>query len=282
MPTDILLFVYIFFGITATLFGIVIGSFLNVVIYRVPAGRTIVKGHSMCMSCGHQLASKDLVPLFSWLFLRGKCRYCGAPVASRYAKIESLTGGLFLVSALTHLDASLFIILQNCSSAATFAMFVMFIATLCILVSAMMIWYDTGKAFIPLALIPVVFALGSCILDYARSGCGWSVTLIAFLIRMTLIASFLLICFVISTLARKKYALRDLLLDMSFAGAYAFSAYTLFTADYLQIPVSALSYAIFRTALRNTRAEKYSGIIGCCSIVTLIVLRYFIVKPHFI
>ena len=72
--------------------GLIIGSFLNVCIYRIPEGRTVVKGHSMCMSCGHNLGAADLVPLFSYLFLRGKCRYCGAPIASRYAKIEGVTG----------------------------------------------------------------------------------------------------------------------------------------------------------------------------------------------
>lgn len=84
-----------FFGV----FGLVIGSFLNVCIYRIPEGRTIVKGHSMCMSCAHELGALDLVPLFSWIFLKGKCRYCGAPIASRYAKIEGLTCLTFAVLA---------------------------------------------------------------------------------------------------------------------------------------------------------------------------------------
>ena len=84
-----------FFG----LFGLIIGSFLNVCIYRIPEGRTIVKGHSMCMSCGHDLGALDLVPLFSWVFLKGKCRYCGFPIASRYAKIEGLTFFVFAVLA---------------------------------------------------------------------------------------------------------------------------------------------------------------------------------------
>ncbi len=84
-----------YFGI----FGLLIGSFLNVCIYRIPEGRTVVKGHSMCMSCSHTLSAPDLVPLFSWLFLRGKCRYCGAPVASRYAKIEALTAAVFVIIA---------------------------------------------------------------------------------------------------------------------------------------------------------------------------------------
>ena len=82
-----------------TLLGLVIGSFLNVCIYRVPEGRTVVKGHSMCMSCGHELGAADLVPLFSWLFLRGKCRYCKAPIASRYALIEGLTAATYGILA---------------------------------------------------------------------------------------------------------------------------------------------------------------------------------------
>lgn len=94
---DVLLMFQIVNTFFAGVFGLVIGSFLNVCIYRIPEGRTIVKGHSMCMSCGHVLGAPDLVPLFSWLFLKGKCRYCGAPIASRYAKIEGLTGLVFAV-----------------------------------------------------------------------------------------------------------------------------------------------------------------------------------------
>ncbi len=90
------------------IFGLIIGSFLNVCIYRIPEKRTIVKGHSMCMTCGHELGPLDLFPLFSWLFLRGKCRYCGAPIASRYAIIEGLTGFVFAVLAWLRRDVYLF------------------------------------------------------------------------------------------------------------------------------------------------------------------------------
>lgn len=89
----------VFWSVYFGILGLLIGSFLNVCIYRIPEGRTVVKGHSMCMSCSHKLSALDLVPLFSWLFLRGKCRYCGAPVASRYAKIEALTAAVFAAIA---------------------------------------------------------------------------------------------------------------------------------------------------------------------------------------
>lgn len=73
--------------------GICLFSFLNVVIYRVPNQMDFVRGRSICPSCGHTLSEKDLVPLFSWIFLRGKCRYCETKVSSRYFMIE-LWGGL--------------------------------------------------------------------------------------------------------------------------------------------------------------------------------------------
>lgn len=75
--------------------GLLIGSFLNVCIYRLPNEESIVTPPSHCGSCGHQLGALDLVPVFSWLFLKGKCRYCGAKVSARYALVELLTAGLF-------------------------------------------------------------------------------------------------------------------------------------------------------------------------------------------
>ena len=68
----------------AAVFGMCIFSFLNVVIYRVPRNISYAKGFSMCPTCGHRLYPKDLVPVFSWLFLRGKCRYCGTKISPRY------------------------------------------------------------------------------------------------------------------------------------------------------------------------------------------------------
>jgi len=86
--------------ITVFAFGIVFGSFYNVIIYRLPRGMSIVKGRSMCTSCGHTLHAIDLVPIFSWLFLRGECRYCGAKISPRYLIIEFITGCLFVLAYL--------------------------------------------------------------------------------------------------------------------------------------------------------------------------------------
>jgi leader peptidase (prepilin peptidase)/N-methyltransferase len=79
------------------LYGIVIGSFLNVVIYRLPRKENIVTTRSHCMACGYQLAWYDLVPLLSWVFLRGRCRKCNAKVSVQYPIIEALNGIIYVV-----------------------------------------------------------------------------------------------------------------------------------------------------------------------------------------
>lgn len=79
------------------LFGITIGSFLNVCIYRIPKHETVVTERSHCMSCGYQLAWYDMVPVFSWLFLRGKCRKCHKPLSPQYPIVEAVNGVLYVL-----------------------------------------------------------------------------------------------------------------------------------------------------------------------------------------
>ena len=90
LPT-VMLYIIIF------LYGIVIGSFLNVCIYRIPKKESIVKVRSHCMSCGYQLKWYDLVPVFSYLFLGGKCRKCKQKISVQYPLIELLNGVLYCI-----------------------------------------------------------------------------------------------------------------------------------------------------------------------------------------
>lgn len=76
--------------------GLLIGSFLNVCIYRIPAGQTVVTTPSHCYACGNNLKPLDLIPVLSYLFLRGRCRYCGASISWQYPLVELLTALLFL------------------------------------------------------------------------------------------------------------------------------------------------------------------------------------------
>lgn len=79
--------------------GAFIGSFLNVVAYRVPRHESIVFPSSHCPDCHHALQPWELVPVLSWLMLRGRCYYCHRPIAVRYPVLELLTAGLFLFTA---------------------------------------------------------------------------------------------------------------------------------------------------------------------------------------
>lgn len=85
-----------YIGLVVFIYGAVTGSFLNVLIYRLPRGLSIVKPRSHCPNCKTELGVKDLVPLLSFLWQRGKCRYCGAPISWRYFWVELITGLLFL------------------------------------------------------------------------------------------------------------------------------------------------------------------------------------------
>ncbi|MGO9086278.1 MAG: prepilin peptidase [Candidatus Sulfotelmatobacter sp.] len=77
-------------------FGLAFGSFLNVCIYRLPRGFSVVTPRSACPQCKHPIAFYDNLPVLSWLILRGRCRNCKARISPRYLLIELLTGGLFL------------------------------------------------------------------------------------------------------------------------------------------------------------------------------------------
>lgn len=77
------------------LFGLAIGSFLNVVVWRVPRGESVVHPPSACPRCGHPIRSRHNIPVLSWLLLRGRCWDCGAPISRRYPTVELVTGLLF-------------------------------------------------------------------------------------------------------------------------------------------------------------------------------------------
>lgn len=83
----------------AAAFGLLVGSFLNVVVWRVPRGESIVSPPSACPACGHRIRRRDNVPVLSWLALRAKCRDCGVRISARYPLVEAGTAVLFGLAA---------------------------------------------------------------------------------------------------------------------------------------------------------------------------------------
>ncbi|HEX5923921.1 MAG TPA: prepilin peptidase [Baekduia sp.] len=81
----------------AALFGLLIGSFLNVVAWRLPRGESLVKPRSKCPGCATQLKAYDNIPVVSWLVLRGRCRGCGEKISARYPVVEAVTAALYVL-----------------------------------------------------------------------------------------------------------------------------------------------------------------------------------------
>jgi len=98
-------------AILAGVFGLAIGSFLTVVIYRVPAGESVVSPPSRCPACRTPIRSRHNVPVLGWLMLRGRCADCARPISARYPLVETVTAVLFAVVtvriAQLHLDSAL-------------------------------------------------------------------------------------------------------------------------------------------------------------------------------
>jgi len=88
------------YAIAAGLGGLILGSFANVLVHRVPKKESIVRPGSRCPSCGTPLAARDNIPVLSWVLLRGRCRHCRAPISVRYPLVELLTGLLFALTVL--------------------------------------------------------------------------------------------------------------------------------------------------------------------------------------
>ncbi|NMA79998.1 MAG: prepilin peptidase [Clostridiales bacterium] len=129
--------------IIAFIFGLLIGSFLNVCIYRIPQNESIVFGSSHCMECKSELKWFELFPLFSYIFLKGKCRTCHTRISIRYPLIELLNGVLFAIA---------FYRFPSIPQAITIAIF------FSILIVISMIDLDT--MLIPNRLVAAIFVLG--------------------------------------------------------------------------------------------------------------------------
>ncbi len=84
-----------FWAVLAAVLGLAVGSFLNVVIYRVPAGESIVSPPSKCPRCGNPIRARHNLPVVGWLVLHGKCFDCGLPISPRYPVVEATTGLAF-------------------------------------------------------------------------------------------------------------------------------------------------------------------------------------------
>ena len=89
-------------AIVALPFGLGVGSFMTVAVHRLPRGESVVRPRSKCPSCGAEICARDNIPVLSWLWLRGKCRRCGARISVEYPLVELATAGLVVLAAIRY------------------------------------------------------------------------------------------------------------------------------------------------------------------------------------
>jgi leader peptidase (prepilin peptidase) / N-methyltransferase len=154
-------------------FGLLIGSFLNVVVYRVPAGMSVVAPPSACPKCGKHIRGYDNIPVLSWLVLRGKCRDCSAPISSRYPLVEFVTGLLFVVVVLRFMPGAT---TDTRQLASELVVLVAFLYLMAISVALALIDLDTHK--LPNAITyPSYLVLGLLFVGASALSGDWSALL---------------------------------------------------------------------------------------------------------
>ncbi|MFH1667771.1 MAG: prepilin peptidase [Candidatus Komeilibacteria bacterium] len=158
--------IYLFLSIL----GLIIGSFLNAVIYRLHSGDSIAKGHSKCPNCGHTLGAKDLVPLLSWLLLKGKCRYCQAKISWQYPLVELSTAILFVLGYLVLVEPVLGATYLTCLSFLYYLIATSFLIVIFVFDQKHGLILDIVS--IPLIIIAIIFTfiLQQDILTYLLAG----------------------------------------------------------------------------------------------------------------
>lgn len=146
------------------LFGSVIGSFLNVVVYRVPTGRSIVSPPSACGACGHAVRAYDNIPVLSWLVLRGRCRDCATPISIRYPLVELAAGLLFVVVGLRFVP-EIFVATSGTAIAAGILVTLAFLYLAAISLVLALIDIDTHR--LPNVIVLPAYAVGAVLLSAA-------------------------------------------------------------------------------------------------------------------
>lgn len=173
---SLIIFVFIF------LLGTIIGSFLNVVIYRFNTGKTIISGRSICMTCNHNLRWYELIPVLSFLIQSGKCRRCASRISHQYPLVELGTGLVFALIAFKFLP----ILYISYWSYIFFVVFFVFIFSLLIVISV----YDLRHKIIPDKLVYVFIFISflSIFINFSPIGTFFTLPTLSNLIAGPLIA----------------------------------------------------------------------------------------------
>lgn len=141
----------------SSVFGLIIGSFLNALIWRLKNKKSMLRTRSVCPKCGHVLAWHDLIPVFSYVLLDGKCRYCGKKISIQYPLVEAATAALFVLAVFVYGPENISLIFR--------AWF--FISLLIVIFTYDLLW---GEILDKITLPAIIMVLSINLL----LGCGWA------------------------------------------------------------------------------------------------------------
>ena len=166
------------FYLVAFIFGTCIGSFLNCLIYRLNSRQSFLRGRSFCPHCKHELGFFDLIPILSFIILKGKCRYCGKKISWQYPLVEICTGGLFLLILNFQFGGSQFSIFNLLTSIRFFYLLIVSSLFVVVFVYDLKHYIIPDKVIYPLIGITFFYQL---IYNFQAVGPGfWSFLLSAF------------------------------------------------------------------------------------------------------
>lgn len=152
----------LFFNLVIFIFGLIVGSFLNCVIYRLETGESFLKGRSFCPHCKQKLIWQDLIPVLSFFILKGKCRYCSQKISWQYPLVEIVTGFLFLL------------IFYHTSYNISYTIYELIIACFLIIIFVYDLKYYIipDKVIYPAIAITAIYQLSRFGLEYFYAGLG--------------------------------------------------------------------------------------------------------------
>ncbi|HEC65542.1 MAG TPA: prepilin peptidase [bacterium] len=257
--------------------GLVIGSFLNVCIHRIPEGVSIVWPASKCVYCSKRIVWYDNIPVLSYLFLRGKCRHCQRKISAQYPIVEFLTGIVFLL-----LFRSVLIV-----SGGLICAYVFFIVFCCLLIVGSFV--DLRLHIIPneitytgLILAPIAsllctgfYNLNSSLGYFDNSANQWIGSFLAALIGIFVSGGLIFLCGVFGKLVFRKDAMGfgDVKLMGMIGG---FLGWKLGVATFFLAPFFGLLFGLPRLILKKGNVIPYGPFLSLAAIICLLFKDYFV------
>jgi prepilin signal peptidase PulO-like enzyme (type II secretory pathway) len=256
-----------------TFFGMCIGSFLNVVIYRLPRGKSLSDPPSHCPKCNHPIRWYDNVPVFGWLWLRGKCRDCKEPISIRYPMVETIGGSVFGTIAMLILLRN-----ENISILEIFCFVLMFSGLVVTFLAAGFIEEDEKS--IPLRLfIPV--AVPALVMPYLIQ-CSFHISLFVNTIHyskrgdesvdLSVVIINIILCFTVAVLFSKKISINNRNIISWIVSGILIGLYFGFLGAPILIFSTLLFFFVQQTPLRKIgTAQKILSLTTFLSIIFLLI-----------